>query len=141
MVPVFLKATHKRKSFGYYSWTDPRMRNPRNYSIPQEKYRGAHVQKLSPLATDLKKWSVTQMSSSPSSQDFTIFTKSSDKKRGIVRISRILLRFDLYSCLHDQHDKDSLRTNNLCIWLFIMLYGISKRGVKSAIIHLKLFLL
>jgi hypothetical protein len=48
-----------------------------------------------------------QMSSSPLSQDFTIFTKSSVKKRGILRISRILLRFDLYSCLHDQHDKDS----------------------------------
>jgi hypothetical protein len=28
------------------------MRNPRNYSIPQEKYRGAHVQKLSPCATN-----------------------------------------------------------------------------------------
>jgi len=42
----------KKIKFGYYSWTDPRMRNPRNYSIPQEKYRGAHVQKLSPWATD-----------------------------------------------------------------------------------------
>jgi hypothetical protein len=42
----------KKIKFGYYSWTDPRMRNPRNYSIPQEKYRGAHVQKLSPWATN-----------------------------------------------------------------------------------------
>jgi hypothetical protein len=35
--------------FGYYSWTDPRMRNPRNYRIPQGKILGgAHAQKHSP---------------------------------------------------------------------------------------------
>jgi hypothetical protein len=39
---------------GYYSWTDPRMRNPRNYSTPKEKYQGggAHAQKHSPLVTN-----------------------------------------------------------------------------------------
>ncbi len=30
--------------YGYYSWTDPRMRNPRNYSILREKYYEAQAQ-------------------------------------------------------------------------------------------------